>query len=308
MARSLRYLPQESALVEVTTRTLQGRFLLRPSRKLNELVVGVIGRALKSCPGVDLHAIGHLSNHLHMLLTVKDSAALSDFMCFVNGNTAREAGLLHRWREKFWGRRYECIPVLDDETAVKRLRYLLAHGCKEGFSRRPLDWVGINSARALLDNEPLRGRWYNRKAAYEARRRGQHPGPDDFSEVYEVHLVPLPAWSNLPKETRQALGREMLDGIERKFAGTAGRHPDGGARAVCRVNPHRRPSRVARSPAPDCHAADKSLRKQFREGYVAFARHFHEAARAQRRHRPKARFPYGCFPPAPAFLPVSSRP
>jgi hypothetical protein len=44
MPRPLRFVP-EHALVEITTRTLQGRLLLRPSPELNDLVLGIVGRA-----------------------------------------------------------------------------------------------------------------------------------------------------------------------------------------------------------------------------------------------------------------------
>ena len=37
--------PPLGVLVEVTVRTVQRRLLLRPSARLNDLVVGVIGRA-----------------------------------------------------------------------------------------------------------------------------------------------------------------------------------------------------------------------------------------------------------------------
>lgn len=57
MARDLRYVPPGS-LVEVTCRTIQGRFLLRPSRELNEIVYGILGRAAekRGAAGADLHA------------------------------------------------------------------------------------------------------------------------------------------------------------------------------------------------------------------------------------------------------------
>jgi hypothetical protein len=44
MPRPLRFIPEHS-LVEITTRTLQGRLLLKPSPELNDLVLGVIGKA-----------------------------------------------------------------------------------------------------------------------------------------------------------------------------------------------------------------------------------------------------------------------
>ena len=30
-------------------------------------------------------------------------------MSFVNSNLAKKVGRLHRWRERFWGRRYRAI-------------------------------------------------------------------------------------------------------------------------------------------------------------------------------------------------------
>jgi hypothetical protein len=51
MERRLRYLPREgSGLVEVTCRTLQGRFLLTPSTQLNEIILGALGRAQELYP------------------------------------------------------------------------------------------------------------------------------------------------------------------------------------------------------------------------------------------------------------------
>src|SRR6202022_4709352 len=74
---------------------------------------------------------------------------LASFMGHFNSNLAREAGRLVRWREKFWGRRYQAIPISEEEAAqVERLRYVLAHGCKEGLVERLRDWPGVSAVRA----------------------------------------------------------------------------------------------------------------------------------------------------------------
>ena len=307
MGRPLRYLPDQGAVVEVTTRTLQGRLLLRPSPELNELLVGVLGRALERQPGVSLHAVAHLSNHVHLLLSVPNAGVLADFMCFVNGNLAREAGRLHDWRERFWGRRYRCIPVLDDEAAEDRLYYLLAHGCKEGFVRSPLDWPGVSCARALIADEPLRGAWMDRASAYEAERRGQKADPGEFAQSYDVHLEPLPAWRSLTKEERHARIEEMVRDIEREASSSVAA-PASAKRRICSEPPHRRPARSKRSPAPPCHASRPSVRSRFVDAYAEFVRLFRDAARRHRRLSAKACrvFPPGCFPPpAPFIMPDS---
>lgn len=88
MPRPLRYLPPECPLVEVTCRTLHGRLLLRPSKELNRLVLGVLARAAR------LHDVGvcafvFLSNHCHLLLRPKDAQELSAFMNYLDSNLAR---------------------------------------------------------------------------------------------------------------------------------------------------------------------------------------------------------------------------
>ena len=55
-------------MIEVTMRTVHGRFLLRPGNALNDVVTGVIGRAQrKYC--MRIHALVVLSNHMHALLS-----------------------------------------------------------------------------------------------------------------------------------------------------------------------------------------------------------------------------------------------
>jgi len=50
----MRFVPN-GALVETTTRTMQGRLLLRPSPELEDIILGVIGKAQSLHP-VAIHA------------------------------------------------------------------------------------------------------------------------------------------------------------------------------------------------------------------------------------------------------------
>ena len=95
MARDPRYVPPHS-LVEVSCRCIQGRFLLRPGKLLNALILGVLVLAL-SGTGIAVHAVSVLSNHWHLLLTVPSTGALARAMRFFQGNVSKEAGRLHRW-------------------------------------------------------------------------------------------------------------------------------------------------------------------------------------------------------------------
>jgi hypothetical protein len=50
MSRRLRFIPDRGALVEVTSRALHSRFLLRPGPSLNPIVLGALARSQQLYP------------------------------------------------------------------------------------------------------------------------------------------------------------------------------------------------------------------------------------------------------------------
>ncbi len=124
--RRLRFIPEGGALVEVTCRTLQSRFLLRPNPAVNDIVVGVLGRAQRMYP-IRVCSYAFLSNHFHLLLDVDDALQLASFMRYVNSNLARKIGRHVGWRDKIWARRYQAIVISSEEASqIERFRYVLA--------------------------------------------------------------------------------------------------------------------------------------------------------------------------------------
>src|ERR1700690_4083914 len=115
MPRPLRFIPEHS-LVEITTRTLQGRLLLRPSPELNAVVLGAFGKAQDTYK-MTVHAFVVLSTHAHLLVSPTSAQQLARFMQFLNANIAKEVARLHNWPERVWSRRYRAIPVVDDKAA-----------------------------------------------------------------------------------------------------------------------------------------------------------------------------------------------
>jgi REP element-mobilizing transposase RayT len=297
-----RYVP-EGSLVEVTTRTLQGRFLLRPSRDLNEIVYGVLAKAAERYDVAVVHFVT-LSNHMHALLIPRDAQALADFMTYVNGNLAKEAGRLHDWRQKLWGRRYRAILVSDEpEAQINRLRYLLEQGCKEGLVRSPLEWPGASGTEALLTGAKIRGLWFDRTAEYEARRRGESISKYTYAQEVGLELVPLPCWEQLSAEERQLLAAEMVGEIERETRERLckeGRSPLG-QRRIERQHPHEAPTRSSSAPAPRFHAHCPSMRKALEIAFYEFRIGYREAAKQLRAGKEGVRFPPGCFPPRLPF-------
>ncbi len=304
MARRVRFVSPQGSLVEVTVRTAQSEFLLRPSPSLNDLAGGVFGRAQAKVP-VRVHAAIVMSSHFHLLLSVDDARQMADFMAYVDTNLALEVNRLHGRRGPVWERRYQAILVSDEEAAqVERLRYLLAHGVKEGLVAHARDWPGIHSAREILGDEPIRGHWFDRTQEFAARNRGEDFDRLKYATEETLVLSPLPCWADLtPEAYRQRVG-ELVESIETEAAvalAESGRIPLGAA-AVLRESHEAKPIKPKRSPAPLYHAATRAVRKAFWEAYATFVAAFREASERLRAGDRQARFPLGSFPPRLPFV------
>lgn len=309
MPRRLRFIPEGGAVVEVTCRTIHGRMLLKPNKRLNEAIVGTLARA-KRRYGVRIHGIVFLSNHYHLLVGVDDAKQLSSFMGYVNAKVAREAGRIWRWREKLWGRRYKSIVISDEEAAqLDRMRYLLSHGVKENLVARCQDWPGVHCAEALVIGRALKGFWFDRTREYAAHRRGDDVGTYAYAEPETLELDPLPCWTHLDQATYRARIGEIIAQVEAEAEAIRKRRGVRplGVEAIRRQRAHDRTVRMKRSPAPAFHAATKRARQRLRDAYQGFVIAYREAAaRLRTADLRSLGFPEGSFPPAPPFIEVPS--
>ena len=311
MPRRLRFVPLGS-LIEVTGKTFQDRYLLKPSKELNRRVIGVFARA-KVRYGVKVHALTVLSNHYHCLLSPVDADRLAGFMNYVHSNVAHEVGRLHDWDGRFWKDRYKSIPVSDEEAAqVARLRYLLANGCKDGLVAKPGNWPGVHSADALTDNENLEGVWYDRTSLSRARARGESVDETDFATTLVLRLDPLPCWQErgLSREARRqevsALIRSIVEdaAVERRASGAQEPKPV----RFDTIHPHQRAARSSRRHAPLVHAGSREVRNALRLAYRSFVESFYSAKRRLDEEGARVRFPEGSFPPSLPFVPYGLKP
>ena len=303
MGRDPRYLPESvfgRTLTELTTRTIQGRYLLRPSGTLNQITVGILARAQKLA-GNELHAFGYLSNHGQLLASFLNVQQMAEFQWYANGSLAREVNRLHGWSGTVWNRRYRPIPVSDEEEMqVARLKYILAQGCiKEGLVASPLDWPGASSSNDL-DNghRSVNGVWIDRDAMHQARQRGEKVDESDFTSEETLHLSPIPALAELSASDYRDRIRELIHEIEdeARAENRSRKRTPLGAKRIEAVHPHTRPEHLDRSPAPRFHARSKELRQAMREAFSAFLALYREAAEKLKSGKINAQFPDNCFP------------
>ena len=235
MSRPLRFIPEGGSLVEITCRTDQGRYLLRPDPVIDDILLGVLGRAQRLYP-VEICGFSFLSSHYHLLLWVPDARSMSRFMWYFQTNAAREVARRTDWPDGIWSDRYTSIPVSDEPAAqVDRLRYVLAQGVKDGLVARVEEWPGISMLKAVLEGKPIRGTWFNRTQEYRARlrRKKKDSEPECFPSEEIVTLSQLPCWRHLSPEVYRDLVAGLVREIEsdaaaeRKLTGQRAARPGG---------------------------------------------------------------------------------
>jgi Transposase IS200 like len=313
MARKLRFLPQAHSLVEVTTRTDHGAFLMTPTEAVKDVILGVIGRA-QAMYGMVIHGFGFLSNHYHFLCSPADTKQQAQFFAFVNANIAKEVKRLVGWTgAHFWSRRYQAIVVSTEvEAQLNRLEYLLAQGTKEHLVERPSDWPGAHVARALLEGTELRGTWFDRAGFYNAqrRRRADDPEVDErpFKQVYTIKLTPLPCLAGMAPEKQRETIQDLLERIASKVDQERQNYgiTVAGAAQLQQQDIESRPLKRKRSPAPLFHAFAKSVREQLRSAYRLFSIAFREAADKLKAGIANVRFPPGCYPPGLPYVSMNA--
>ena len=97
---------------EVTARTVESRYLLRPSETLRKRIISVIARGA-ALYDVPVHAFVMLSNHFHLLASSPCGESFKLFVGYIKSNIALECGRAHNWRGRFWDRRAKIIPCVD---------------------------------------------------------------------------------------------------------------------------------------------------------------------------------------------------
>ena len=304
MGRRLRLLTRPHALVEVVIRTFQGRFLIKPSPRMNALIAGALAKARQKHP-VRIYAGAAMSGHLHLILSAPTVKVQADFMRDFTRKLSIESGHLHNWQESTFPKRYHATEISDEpEAEHARLAYCFRNGTKENLISSPLDWPGVPFAEAMVTGEPLQGIWIDRTAYFHARNRGEDVSLNDFTETLKLRLDPLPSLEHLDRRQRQSYALDLVREIEEE---TEARHRlDGtaplGAEAVLAADPHSKPENFKPSPQPWFHTFSKSSWHQMREAFLFILVAYREAADRLKQGVFAIRFPQNTFPPARPFV------
>jgi REP element-mobilizing transposase RayT len=212
----------ERTPMHLISKTFQSRFLLVPCDELNDIILGVVGRAQDVFPTVALHAIAFMSNHLHAIAT-GPANELPAFMGYIKREISRRWGGHPdvKWFGGMWSDlAATALPTADSQ--VTTLKYVLSQGVKEDLVKRPQDWPGVQCVNALTLGRTMSGQWFDStkfsraKQLEESKKRPEPVKRSDFLKTYDVKLVPLPVWIDLDREEQQRRARAIVDEICRE--------------------------------------------------------------------------------------------
>ena len=288
MARPLRYQPDEWSTFFVTARCIHGRFLVRPSPTVNRLIIGILARGSEMFD-VKLFGICFLSNHYHLLISSRNAPTLAAFMQYIGSNMAREVGRLHGWREKFWARRYYASIVLDEEALQERMRYILSNSVKEGLVKHPRYWPGVHCYRHLVEGTQLRGIWIDRTAKYLM----PHMSERELTTNYTLKLAKPPCYKHLSDFEYRGVIRELAN--EALAECDVSKSPVGQKRILA-MDPHTKPEKTDKSPAPLCHSGCPKKKREFKAAFREFVSDYKAAYLALLRENLTAVIPDGAIP------------
>ena len=308
MGREPRFVPPNS-LQHVTDITFQNRRFLRPSKEVNERILGVLGRAQKKYE-MEIHGLAVASTHWHFLLRPRDAAHLSSFMCFVKTNVSKEIGKkLLNWDGAFFNGRYHSTTVSNEaEDQVGVLRYILAHGPKELLVDSVAEWPGAHSAVATIKGEDLVGKWFDRTSVCNSRARlGESVDVETFATEERVVISPLPCWQHMPEEQWRSAVADLVEEIDLEAAAVRRdqKKPSLGVKEILNVDPKSRADHVEKSPKPRFHARNPAVYRAMLEIWREVIRSFREASDQLRSGIRNVAFPEGTFPPGLPFVPFS---
>ncbi len=308
MGRDPRYF-RPWTLIEVTCVTIQNRYLLRPSERLNDLFVGVLARA-QSKYDMQVVCVTVLSSHWHALMIPRDPDHLAEFMRFVNTALSKEVGRLHGWSGPMFAGRYHHVPVSDEEGAqIRRLKYSLANSVKEFLVDRPSQWPGVHCAESLVEGEPLVGHWYDRTKEYAARQlRGEKEDQEEqFATEERLVLSPLPCWAHLPVAEQRRRAADLISEIEDEGAQERqrSRKRSLGVKRILNADPHQRPEKVEKSPKPRFHTMKPEVFELMWRAWSEVIVAFREASARLLSGERQVDFPEGTFPPHLPFVPFA---
>jgi hypothetical protein len=254
---------------------------------------------------VKLYGFVWMSNHGHLLLQASKEE-FSDFMCYLNGQTAFNINRYLGRQDQLWSRRYAAAQVLDEGEELNKLAYILANPQNAGVASAAEHWPGLSSAAFFFGNQEQHFLHFDR-TAWHKKNRPDNIAP--FLSTAKLEHAVLPQLQHLTKKDRRRFVRKLIKENGKSSSSTANSEQSNLTRsprtaiALFAVIPTDRPESAKsnqrkRSIQPLCHTTNPVLRKLYKQGYREFRLVYNEASKEYRNGNTNVEFPPGSFPPS----------
>ena len=296
MGRRIR-IQKKKAVYFVTNRCFQAQFLLRPSKRVNAIILGLLAKYAEEYD-IEIFGFVFMSNHFHLLLRAR-KLNLSRFMGVFQSVLTRELNRLFDRDDTIFPRRFTSPEVLDDESMWEKMHYMMNNPCLSNLVDHPDKWPGISSWQIHKSGEPMVGRVLNREKLRRLRRKDPNTHVSEAYDFYVLDTTPLPLQEGLERSEQD---QRLVDMVEeraeelqrqRKEAGI----PCVGAEAIKSQHWSHTPDSPKKSNCPLCICADPITRKEHRKAYRATLDRYRKAMSRYRANKANPGFPPGTIPP-----------
>lgn len=261
------------------------RFLLRPDALLNRVFVYCLARAAEKY-GVEVHALGVMSNHHHLVMT-DVRGVLPDFLMSLHRNLAMCIKRLRGWDEVVWEPNVStsAVELTGTSEILDKVAYTILNPVSAGLVRAPHRWPGVLSTCAALARGTLEAKrpsvWFKDSAPKTAKLHWTVPPGFSHKEAYLDAL----------RDLVQSRLRMLRDAHRREAKGYLGATRVRKTRVT--DQPKKRKSRFGLSPTFSALTRSKWL--EVLKGLRAFRRAYREAYAVWRQGKPRVEFPLGTW-------------
>ena len=301
MARRIR-IWKEHAMYHATYNCIDRMFLLKPSKKVNNIIGSCLARAIQRYP-VRLHSCTTNINHLEIIYSLISGKLnnASSFLQYFAGLVARELNRLLGREGHLWSTRARVEEIISDNKAEKLLGYGACNPVKDGLVDKAKDWEGFSTNNAIAKGQKLVFEYENRTKWWKSGADHKPVDPKEYMEQIEMVVHPIPSFKKLSKSQRQKRFRQIIhnhEAIARRDRRAEGITQVKGMARIRRESPFSKPKRPRqKTPQPLCHADTKSAYLAYEAEYKEIAERHRKASIAYRRGHFHIEFPKGTFRP-----------
>lgn len=227
---------------------------MRPNRKVRRVIAGIVARYSELLK-IEIYALIFLSNHYHLLIKAPQGNA-DEFEENINREIARRINWINHREGKFWARRYDDQPILNEDDLLEAFLYITTNAVKHGLVSDPAIWPGFNSYNMSITE---------RAETYSFEHHSAEE-PHDRITSHTLKITPLPQFAGLSSKKRREKVLELINERtkrlveERKAKGQGFMNLDD----IQAQDPNDVPRSVSRSARPCCYSKSPVVIKGYR--------------------------------------------